>query len=141
MADNWQEWISFRLDWTQLCGDSINVNMVSMTIMWWYHDINDNDDDNTSNGGRVCGYHSIKQIIFGIQRIVQTLTNWCAIDQEHKNESTYHLDLVNWNSGLDDPIFLALLSSHTSSYSSSSAPFDLKAELLERVVKLKIISI
>ena len=48
--------------------DSTELNYVvtvSMTIMWWYHDINDNDDDNTSNGGRVCGYHSIKQIIFG----------------------------------------------------------------------------
>ena len=46
--------------------DSTELNYVvtvSMTIMCGdITTINDNDDDNTS----VCGYHSIKQIIFGL---------------------------------------------------------------------------
>ena len=51
MAENWQEWISFRLDWTRRC----------LLWEWWW---DDDDSDNTSNKD-MCGYHSIKRIMFG----------------------------------------------------------------------------
>ena len=125
MAENWQEWISFRLDWTQLCA----TESITMTVM-------------ILAMGDVCvclGITAENRSYLAFHPRDRPNIDKLICDQEYKNEHiTYYL--ANWhNIGLDDDqIFLALLSSLSSSYSSSSPLFDLKAELWEQLLKIKI---
>ena len=117
MAENWQEWISFRLDWTRL-GVVVLMTMtmtMNMTLIIL---------------GDVCGYHSIEQIVFGF---FTHQTNWCAIKNIRLNKSLSS-HLTQWQC-LDDQIFLASTSNQTSSILRLQQPLIWKKGESEKLLK------